>query len=56
MRPERVPGVQWVGIVSMPGIRLEHPEWTEDECRAEFNRRFKDRMQALTAKPKGLGW
>ena len=30
--------VQWEIIASMDQVKKDHPDWTEDQCRDEFNR------------------
>ena len=31
--------IQWEIIASMEQVQQDHPEWTEEQCREEFNRR-----------------
>lgn len=30
--------IQWEIMASMEQVRKDHPEWTEEQCREEFNR------------------
>lgn len=41
----------WELMVSMPEIRATHPDWTEDQCRTEFNRITAERTEAIVSRP-----
>lgn len=39
--------IQWEIVASMEGVQKEHPDWTEEQCREEFNRRGQAAFQKL---------
>jgi hypothetical protein len=39
--------IQWEILVSMEAVQAEHPEWTEEQCREEFNRLARAGVQKM---------
>lgn len=39
--------IQWEIVASMEQVQKEHPDWTEEECRKEFNRLGEAALQKM---------
>ena len=39
--------INWEIVASMEDIQATNPEWTEEQCRAEFNRIMDEKMKAM---------
>lgn len=39
--------IQWEEVASMEKVQNEHPEWSEEQCREEFNRLGQSAIQKM---------
>ena len=39
--------IQWVEVASMEQVQKDHPGWSEEQCREEFNRIGQDALKNM---------